>query len=116
MYHEINNYFQANEVPLSPLSPGRRLLKASEIRPQDLAIALSILEGDQYKILVPSDYIAHLRRHSGYNSVQGAYTTNNRILFWVKDSILHYDRVDQRADVLKFFIHTAQVSEISWDT
>ena len=83
--------------------------KASEIKPQDLAIALSLLEGDQYKMLVPSDYIAHLRRHPGYNNVRGAYTTNNRIVYWVKESILHYDRVDQRVDVLKFFIHTAQV-------
>lgn len=98
------------DIPSSPLSPGRRMLKASEIKPQDLAIALTLLEGDKYKVLVPSDYIAHLRRHPGYNNVQGAYTVNNKIVFWVKDSILHYDRVDQRADVLKFFIHTAQVS------
>ncbi|KAF8168726.1 kinase-like domain-containing protein [Pholiota molesta] len=96
------------DIPSSPLSPGRRMLKASEIKPRDLAIALTLLEGDKYKVLVPSDYIAHLRRHPGYNNVQGAYTINNKIVFWVKDSILHYDRVDQRADVLKFFIHTAQ--------
>lgn len=75
-----------------------------------MAIALTLLEGDKYKVLVPSDYIAHLRKHPGYNRVEGAYTANNKIGFWVKESILHYDAVDKRAEVLKFFIHTALVS------
>ncbi|KDR73425.1 hypothetical protein GALMADRAFT_124495 [Galerina marginata CBS 339.88] len=94
---------------LSPrmLAPGRKLLQASQIKPQDLAIALTLLEGDKYKALVPSDYIAHLRRHPGYNNVEGAYTTNNKIILWVKDSILHDDSAENRAAVLKFFIHTA---------
>ncbi|KAF8964650.1 ras guanine nucleotide exchange factor domain-containing protein [Flammula alnicola] len=97
-----------NDTLPPPLSPGRRTLQASEIKPNDLAIALTLHEGDKYKVLVPSDYIAHLRRHPGYNAVEGAYTTNNKIVFWVKDSILHYDGVEQRTEVLKFFIHTAQ--------
>jgi son of sevenless-like protein len=90
------------------LSPGRRSVQAPQIKPNELAIALALLEGDKYKVLVPSDYIAHLRRHAGHNNVEGAYTTHNKIIFWVKDSVLHYDTVEKRADVLKFFIHTAQ--------
>jgi len=93
------------------LSPGRRSVQAPQIKPNELAIALALLEGDKYKVLVPSDYIAHLRRHAGHNNVEGAYTTHNKIIFWVKDSVLHYDTVEKRADVLKFFIHTAQVSQ-----
>ncbi|KDR72786.1 hypothetical protein GALMADRAFT_212816 [Galerina marginata CBS 339.88] len=94
---------------LSPrmLAPGRKLLQASQIKPQDLAIALSLLEGDKYKPLVPSDYIGHLRRHPGYNNIEGAYTTNIKIILWVKVSILHHDSAENRAAVLKFFIHTA---------
>jgi len=102
----INN----TSSPSLLLSPGRRTVQAPQIKPNELAIALALLEGDKYKALVPSDYIAHLRRHAGYNNVEGAYTANNKIIFWVKDSVLHYDSVEKRADVLKFFIHTAQVS------
>ncbi|KAJ3507608.1 hypothetical protein NLJ89_g6206 [Agrocybe chaxingu] len=89
------------------LSPGRKMLSSSQIKPQDLAIALTLLEGDKYKALLPSDYIAHLGQHQGYNNVKAAYTTNNKIITWVKDSVLHYDSVEKRADVLKFFINTA---------
>ncbi|CAA7267623.1 unnamed protein product [Cyclocybe aegerita] len=89
------------------LSPGRKMLSSSQIKPQDLAIALTLLEGDKYKALLPSDYIAHLGQHQGYNNVKAAYTTNNKIIAWVKDSVLHYDSVEKRADVLKFFINTA---------
>jgi len=96
--------------PLLPLSPGRRNVQTPP-RPYELAIALALLEGDKYKVLVPSDYIAHLRRHGGHNNVEGAYTANNKIIFWVKDSVLHYDDVQKRADVLKFFIHTAVVCQ-----
>jgi len=95
---------------MSPLSPGRRLLQASQIKPYDLAIALTLLEGDTYKSLTPSDYIAHIGRHPGYNNIESVYTINNKIIHWVKESILHYDSVEHRADVLKFFIHTAIVS------
>jgi len=97
-------------TPSLLLSPGRRTVQAPQIKPNELAIALALLEGDKYKALVPSDYIAHLRRHAGRNNVEGAYTANNKIIFWVKESVLHYDSVEKRADVLKFFIHTAQVS------
>ncbi|KAH9483782.1 Serine/threonine-protein kinase STY17 [Psilocybe cubensis] len=95
-----------NSTP-SILVPGRKLLSASQIKPLDLAIALTLLEGDKYKVLVPSDYIAQLRRHPGYNNVEGVYTTNNKIILWVKDSILHFETAQDRASVLKFFIHTA---------
>ncbi|KAF8964088.1 ras guanine nucleotide exchange factor domain-containing protein [Flammula alnicola] len=105
---KLIEHWARNDTLPPPLSPGRRTLQASEIKPNDLAIALTLYEGDIYKDLVPSDYIAHLRRYPGYNAVEGTYTTNNKIVFWVKDSILHYDGVEQRTEILKFFIHTAQ--------
>lgn len=94
------------------LSPGRRIPDASEILPEDLGIGLTLLEGDRYRYIVPSDYIAHLKRHLGPNNVEAAYLTNNKIVLWVKQSLLHYDQVEFRGDVLKFFINTAQVSYI----
>lgn len=92
-----------------PLSPGRKLLQASDINPRDLAIALTLLEGDKYKAIVPSDYIAHLRRHSGFNSVEVACSVNNKIILWVKQSVLHYETAELRTSVLKFFLNTAHV-------
>ncbi|KAF8163016.1 ras guanine nucleotide exchange factor domain-containing protein [Crassisporium funariophilum] len=108
LIHLIEERARDHISPSIIISPGRKMLQASQIKPLDLAVALTLLEGDKYKALVPSDYIAHLRRHPGYNNIEGAYTTNNKIISWVKDSILHYDAVEHRADVLKFFIHTAQ--------
>lgn len=90
-----------------PLSPGRKLLQASDITPRDLAIALTLLEGDKYKAIVPCDYIAHLRRHAGFNSVEVACSVNNKIVLWVKQSVLHYDTAELRTQVLKFFLNTA---------
>lgn len=97
------------------LSPGRRIPDASEILPDDLAIALTLLEGGRYRNIAPADYIAHLKRHSGPNNVEAAYVTNNKIVLWVKQSILHYDEVEFRGDVLKFLINTADVRNILFE-
>jgi son of sevenless-like protein len=91
------------------VSPGRGIVQIPRI-PYELAIALTLLEGDKYKVLVPFDYIAHLRKRVGHNNIEGAYATNDKIIFWVKDSLLHYDTVKKRANALDFFINTAQAS------
>ena len=94
-----------------PLSPNRRVVQASQIKPNELAIALALLEGDKYKVLVPFDYIAYLKGHAGHNNIEKAYMTNNDIILWVTNSVLHSDTVEKRAGVLNYFIITAQVSE-----
>ena len=99
---------------ISPtLSPGRKLLQGSDIAPRHLAIALTLLEGDKYKAIVPSDYIAHLRKHPGSNAVKVACSVNNTIVLWVKQSVLHYDTAQSRAQRLEFFLNTAQVSRLT---
>lgn len=87
--------------------------------PKDLAVALTILEGEKYESIMPCDYLAYLRGENinGYhNPVEIACIVNNHIIQWVKQSILHYDEVLPRADVIKFYIHTAMVSLISKST
>jgi son of sevenless-like protein len=42
--------------------------------------------------------------------IKKLYDTNNKIKTWVTQSILHFNDVHDRAEVLKFFIHTAVVS------
>ncbi|TFK42874.1 ras guanine nucleotide exchange factor domain-containing protein [Crucibulum laeve] len=99
----------AQDLLNSPLalSPGRRVPSASQMHPHGLAIGLTLLEGDKYKNILPSDYIAHLRRLTIPNNVEAAYLTNNKIVLWVKQSVLHYEEVENRTQVLSFFINTA---------
>jgi len=79
------------------------------LEPRGLAIALTLLEGDNYKALQPSDYIIHFA-HDRSDNISKVYETNNRIIAWVTESILHYDDLQNRVQVLRFFIHTALVS------
>ncbi|RDB23999.1 Serine/threonine-protein kinase STY17 [Hypsizygus marmoreus] len=95
------------QAPSLSLAPGRRIPRTSEMLPHDLAIALTLLEGDKYKAILPTDYIAHLRKQVRPNNVEAAYLANNKIVLWVKQSVLHYDAIDSRAQVLKFFVNTA---------
>lgn len=89
---------------------GKKTIRPSEITPNQLAVALTLLEGEKYKSVTPSDYLAHLGRHPGHNNIEGVYTTNNKITLWVKDTILRCGDTSTRASTLKFFIETATVS------
>ena len=81
--------------------------------PQELAVALTILAGEKLKSVMPCDYLAYMKvdKLEGYhNPIDIVRVITNRTTQWVKDAILHYDDVLRRAETLKFFIHTAQVS------
>jgi len=95
------------------LLPGRKLLQDSDIAPHHLAIALTLLEGDKYKAIVPSDYIAHFGKHPGSNGVKVACSVNNNIILWVKQSVLHYDTAKLRAQRVQYFLNTAQVRRLT---
>lgn len=79
--------------------------------PRDLAIGLTLMEGDLYNAISPTDYLLHLRRRPVLN-VDTASVVNNKIILWVKKSILHYDKLENRADVMRFFVNTAQVDRM----
>jgi hypothetical protein len=85
------------------------MVRRVDIMPYDIAIALSIVEGDIYNHILPADYIAHLLRLSTPN-IEAAYDINNKIGFWVKKSILRPDRIESRGEALKFFVNVADVS------
>jgi RasGEF domain len=86
-------------------------LEAAQIKPYDLAISLTLMEGDKYRVLRPQDYLAFLRKHPGHNPIEDVYNTHNKIFLWVKCSILHYEKTEKRSDALKFFINAALVGE-----
>ena len=73
-------------------------------------MALTLLEGDKYRAILPCDYLANQCGRPGFNRVDDAASTNNQIIQWIKQSLLHWDALQQRAGVLKFYISTAQVS------
>ncbi|PPQ72493.1 hypothetical protein CVT24_003256 [Panaeolus cyanescens] len=104
----INKRLSSLKYPArSPSLPAQSIPDTYQITPKDLAIALTILEGDAYNRLEPCDYMAHLSRIEGANGVAEVYKINNKILFWVRSQVLHFEKVKQRANVMKFFIHTA---------
>jgi len=82
----------------------------SSITPRQLAMALTVLEGERYRTLFPADYIRHLVQSSSLNNVTAAANTHNQILLWVKMSVLMPTQYKVRAEVFKFFINTALVS------
>ena len=68
-----------------------------------------MLEGDKYARILPGDYISHLRGPRENGNIQAAYYTNNQITDWVVYSILRYDELEMRTNVLIFFVRTAEV-------
>jgi son of sevenless-like protein len=69
-----------------------------------------MLEGDKYTRILPEDCISHLQPQSGKsNVIKATYDTNNKIVNWVKQGVLRCDDLEDRSEVLKFFVHTAEV-------
>ncbi|KAJ7135013.1 ras guanine nucleotide exchange factor domain-containing protein [Mycena crocata] len=95
--------------PSSVTPSSTKIPRTADILPRDLAIALTLLEGDRYGSIRPADYLSHLRKidMEGPNNVDAASTENNKIILWVKKSVLTPSRVETRAEVLKFFVNTA---------
>lgn len=90
-------------------SIGKQSIRVSEISPTALAIALTVLEGGKYKAITATDCISHLLGGDGVNNVAEARATNNKIVNWVKKSIIRSDRMENRGDTLRFFVNTAAV-------
>ncbi|KAJ6546433.1 ras guanine nucleotide exchange factor domain-containing protein [Mycena vulgaris] len=93
--------------PPSPTPSSTKIPRTADILPRDLAIALTLLEGEKYRLILPADYIRHLRKMEGPNKVDAAGVENNRVILWVKKSVLTPSRVETRAEVLKFFVNAA---------
>jgi son of sevenless-like protein len=77
--------------------------------PQDLAIALAMLEGDKYTEILPCDYIYHIQCSEGNENINAALNANDKIVYWVQHDVLRHDDLKTRRDVLNFFVYTAEV-------
>ncbi len=85
--------------------------RPSQFEPRDLAIGLTMLEGDHFRALRPPDYIVHLTKGLSDN-MNKIIQTKNKIRAWIIDRIFHYDTIDRRAGILKYFIDTAIVGPL----
>lgn len=79
------------------------------MQPKHLATALTLMEGDKYRAILPADYIIYLRRETG-NRVEAAKKVNKAIQLWVQHTIIRTPRLDERTRTLVFFVNTGQVS------
>src|SRR6267142_233569 len=83
-----------NVVIVFPTSPTRSHYSTKpppspeKIKAGDIAISLSVIEGDCYNKITQADYIAHLRGTSISDHIESATQINNRIVNWVKMNIL----------------------------
>ncbi|KZV65841.1 ras GEF [Peniophora sp. CONT] len=89
-------------------NPRVAIPRASDILPLELAVALTVLEGTLFSQITHFDCLAQLQRLAGARRVERAVGASNRIMNWVKKSILRSDSPDIRADVYKFFINVAE--------
>ena len=94
-----------------PAPPSLRTgsIPPTNLEPHSLAVALSLLEGENYQTLRPLDYVLHLTKNRSEN-IKKFYEMNGKIRLWVIDTILQCDEVQRRAEVMTNFIKTALVS------
>lgn len=88
-------------------SPVCDIPRSSEMQPKHLAIALTLMEGDKYRAILPADYILHLRRETR-NRVEAAKKVNKAIQLWVQHVVILTPRLDERTRTLVFFVNTGQ--------
>ncbi|KAK0228319.1 ras guanine nucleotide exchange factor domain-containing protein [Armillaria fumosa] len=88
-------------------SPVCDIPRSSDMQPKHLAIALTLMEGDKYKAILPADYILHLRRETR-NRVEAAKKVNKAIQFWVQYTVMSIPRLNERTRTLVFFVNTGQ--------
>jgi hypothetical protein len=83
-----------NVVVISPTLPTRSHDETKpppspeKIKPGDIALSLSVIEGNRYNKITQADYIAHLRGTFITEHIKSATKINNRIVNWVKMKIL----------------------------
>jgi hypothetical protein len=104
-------------IPSSPIIPSSTAVTNSRPTPRQLAIALTRLEGEQYKRIFPIEYVAHAVKLLLYcPNLSAAIDLNRLIVNWVQSCILTEelgkgrDGAQKRGKWKQFFIETAKVT------
>ncbi|KAI9457793.1 hypothetical protein BJY52DRAFT_1223704 [Lactarius psammicola] len=104
--------------PVSPLQPssGRPVspLSPDQIKALDIAVSLTVIEGERYAQISRADYVAHLRGAVSKH-IESAMKVNNRLVNWVKKKILGSEDVQKRATNFRLFVLVAEVLDCSCD-
>ncbi|KAH9967849.1 hypothetical protein BC827DRAFT_1168576 [Russula dissimulans] len=83
-----------NVAVVSPTSPLRQPYDTKspsspeQFKAGDIALSLSVIEGDYYSKITQADYIAHLRGKPITKNIESAAKVNNRLVNWVKTKVL----------------------------
>jgi son of sevenless len=70
------------------LPVGQIAFSLGQIKAVDIAISLSVIEGDCYSKITQADYVAHIRGAPITKHIEFAIELNNRLSSWVKTKIL----------------------------
>ncbi|RXW17394.1 hypothetical protein EST38_g8463, partial [Candolleomyces aberdarensis] len=108
LLHKIEMRPKQDAVTRTSLSPSGQMLTSKDITPQSLALALTLLEGDKFRQISPSDYLVHLCGRPEHTNVEAASSVNEKVVLWVKQSLLHYEALNPRVALMRFFINTAK--------
>ncbi|KAI0003232.1 hypothetical protein BJV74DRAFT_881694 [Russula compacta] len=79
-----------------------------QFKPTDIAISLTVIEGDYYSKITQIDYITHLRGTPITKHIESATKINNCLVNWVKRKILSSEDVNKRASNFKLFVLVAE--------
>ncbi|KAI0303379.1 hypothetical protein B0F90DRAFT_1816200 [Multifurca ochricompacta] len=101
-------------IVTSPILPSQSRLGTGlpsfpeQVKAIDIAISLSVIEGDSYGKITHADYIAHLRGSPITKHIELATKANNRLVNWVKRKVLSPEDVNRRANSFRLFVLVAE--------
>lgn len=100
--------------PVSPLQPSitsrhRSVSPPSpdQIKAADIALSLTVIEGEHYAKISKADYVAHLGGDISKH-IESATKVNNRLVNWVKAKVLGSDDVQKRGNNFRLFVLVAE--------
>jgi hypothetical protein len=103
-------------LPPPPITSSYNPAMSKGPTPKELAFALTALEAERYRNILPSEYIAFASKQLDSSpNLSVAIDLNKRINYWVQSSILDLDfggdlsGLEKRSEVKQFFVRTANV-------
>ena len=97
--------------PLTPLSSASKPpTHFPDISPQTLAQVLTVLESDRYGKIKPSDCIGWLIGVQESSPISSFIAENDKLSYWVTETILKPDDHSVRFEHRKYFLVVAEVS------
>ncbi|KAG6911369.1 hypothetical protein DXG01_001040 [Tephrocybe rancida] len=98
----------------SPTSPKRsKKSKAHRndllrLDPVDIAEQLTLIESKRYVKITPKECLLHVNKQASASNLAEFCSTHDKIVAWVKTSILNNDALGRRANTIEFWIKVAE--------